>query len=178
MTTNLQIASGADFDSLFQAGGGNQLFGIYGIDGQDVGQRYYNVSEGSAYGNTGFLASDGGDVGYKLCRAGSYHVFTMTVGRKALSGNLYYGYAEGRYGTLSPDVLNGYRIRNIGGKTDRFDIQLFNYAMPWRRIILTLLNNSTTYIFVQSGNFYTCSVTTNPLVQYYNQTIQFRLEVQ
>lgn len=173
MTTNLQIASGADFDSLFQAGGGNQLFGIYGIDGQDVGQRYYNVSEGSAYGNTGFLASDGGDVGYKLCRAGSYHVFNLTVGYLARGQN---GYYEGQGGALSPNVLNGYRIAGIFSEEDQVSVQPANNAMPWGHVRITIINDGRIYTLRTAGNFYYYDTTDNPFAQYLNQTIQLRLE--
>lgn len=173
MTTNLQIASGADFDSLFQAGGGNQLFGIYGIDGQDVGQRYYNVSEGSAYGNTGFLASDGGDVGYKLCKVGSYHVFNFTVDF-LISG--LYGYYEGQGGALSPNVLNGYRIAGIGSRYDRVSLYLANNAMPWDYVRITIINDGRVYTLHTAANYYYYKTTDNPFAQYQNQTIQLRLE--
>ena len=173
MTTNLQIASGADFDSLFQAGGGNQLFGIYGIDGQDVGQRYYNVSEGSAYGNTAFLASDGGDIGYKLCKAGSYHVFNLTVG---FIVSRQYGYYEGQGGALSPNVLNGYRIAGITSKADRVSLFLANNAMPWDHARITIINDGRVYTLRTAINYYYSETTDNPFVQYLNQTIQLRLE--
>lgn len=71
MTTSLLTTSNADFDNCFEQGAGNQLLYIYAQDGQDIGQRYYNVSEGSAYGATGMLASSGTDVGQLLCKAGT-----------------------------------------------------------------------------------------------------------
>lgn len=71
MTTSLFTTSNADFDNCFEQGAGNQLLYIYAQDGQDIGQRYYNVSEGSAYGATGMLASSGTDVGQLLCKAGA-----------------------------------------------------------------------------------------------------------
>ena len=59
MTTNLKSIAGTDFDDLFEAGAGNQLLNIYAMDGQDVGQKYLNVSQGSQVSaNTGFQASD------------------------------------------------------------------------------------------------------------------------
>ena len=158
-------------------GGGNQLFGIYSTDGQDIGQRYYNISEGSPYGNTGFLASDGGDIGYKLCKAGTYHVFTMTVGMFVASGVLQYGYYEGNCGALSPNVLNGYKIWYILSRDSHLSFSLASYVMPWGHIRLTLLNNNSVYTFAEEANYYQCKTTDNPFAQYYNQTVQFRLEV-
>lgn len=156
-------------------GGGNQLFGIYANDGQDIGQRYYSASEGSAYSNTGFLASDGGDVGYKLCKAGTYHVFNLTVSSLV---SRQYGYYEGQGGALSPNVLNGYRIAGITSKSDRVSLFLANNAMPWDHARITLINDGRVYTLRTAGNYYYFETTDNPFVQYYNQTIQFRLEVQ
>ena len=68
MTTNLKSIAGTDFDDLFEKGQGNQLLNIYAMDGQDVGQKYLNVSQGSQVSsNTGFQASDSADVKTKLC---------------------------------------------------------------------------------------------------------------
>ena len=72
MTTNLKSVAGTDFDDLFEAGTGNQLLSIYAMDGQDVGQKYLNVSQGSQVSaNTGFQASDSADVRSKLCGKGT-----------------------------------------------------------------------------------------------------------
>ena len=72
MTTNLKSVAGTDFDDLFEAGTGNQLLSIYAMDGQDVGQKYLNVSRGSQVSaNTGFQASDSADVRSKLCGKGT-----------------------------------------------------------------------------------------------------------
>ena len=72
MTTNLKSIAGTDFDDLFEAGAGNQLLNIYAMDGQDVGQKYLNVSQGSQVSaNTGFQASDSADVKTKLCGKGT-----------------------------------------------------------------------------------------------------------
>lgn len=72
MTTNLKSIAGTDFDDLFEAGTGNQLLSIYAMDGQDVGQKYLNVSQGSQVSaNTGFQASDSEDVRSKLCGKGT-----------------------------------------------------------------------------------------------------------
>lgn len=72
MTTNLKSIAGTDFDDLFEAGTGNQLLSIYAMDGQDVGQKYLNVSQGSQVSaNTGFQASDSADVRSKLCGKGT-----------------------------------------------------------------------------------------------------------
>lgn len=68
MSTGLLSISGADFEQLFETGGGNQLLYIYANDGQDIGQKFLNVSDGSAISaNTGFQVSDGSDVRTKLC---------------------------------------------------------------------------------------------------------------
>lgn len=72
MTTNLKSIAGTDFDDLFEAGAGNQLLNIYAMDGQDIGQKYLNVSQGSQVSaNTGFQASDSADVKTKLCGKGT-----------------------------------------------------------------------------------------------------------
>lgn len=72
MTTNLKSIAGTDFDDLFEAGTGNQLLKIYGMDGQDIGQKYLNVSQGSQVSaNTGFQVSDSADVKTKLCGKGT-----------------------------------------------------------------------------------------------------------
>ena len=72
MTTNLKSIAGTDFDDLFEKGQGNQLLNIYAMDGQDVGQKYLNVSQGSQVSaNTGFQASDSADVKTKLCGKGT-----------------------------------------------------------------------------------------------------------
>ena len=72
MTTNLKSIAGTDFDDLFEAGAGNQLLNIYAMDGQDVGQKYLNVSQGSQVSaSTGFQASDSADVKTKLCGKGT-----------------------------------------------------------------------------------------------------------
>lgn len=72
MTTNLKSIAGTDFDDLFETGQGNQLLNIYAMDGQDVGQKYLNVSQGSQVSaNTGFQASDSADVKTKLCGKGT-----------------------------------------------------------------------------------------------------------
>lgn len=71
MTSNL-LASGVDFDVLFEAGEGNQLLNIYASDGLDIGQKYLNVSEGEPInGTTKFLAADGTDISTKLCAYGT-----------------------------------------------------------------------------------------------------------
>lgn len=89
MTTNLKSIAGTDFDDLFEAGAGNQLLNIYAMDGQDVGQKYLNVSQGSQVSaNTGFQASDSADVKTKLCGKGtnkagvSYRVTTAREGNE------------------------------------------------------------------------------------------------
>lgn len=72
MTTNLKSIAGTDFDDLFEAGTGNQLLNIYAMDGQDVGQKYLNVSQGAQVSaDTGFKASDSADVRSKLCGKGT-----------------------------------------------------------------------------------------------------------
>ena len=92
MTTNLKSIAGTDFDDLFEAGTGNQLLSIYAMDGQDVGQKYLNVSQGSQVSaNTGFQASDSADVKTKLCGKG-----LVTI-----SYSFYYGYNFKMYLTLS-----------------------------------------------------------------------------
>lgn len=89
MTTNLKSIAGTDFDDLFEAGAGNQLLNIYAMDGQDVGQKYLNVSQGSQVSaNTGFQASDSADVKTKLCGKG-----TNKISYTLLHSNKYnYGY--------------------------------------------------------------------------------------
>ena len=89
MTTNLKSIAGTDFDDLFEKGQGNQLLNIYAMDGQDVGQKYLNVSQGShVSANTGFLASDSADVKTKLCGKG-----TNKISYTLLHSNKYnYGY--------------------------------------------------------------------------------------
>ena len=92
MTTNLKSIAGTDFDDLFEAGAGNQLLNIYAMDGQDVGQKYLNVSQGSQVSaNTGFQASDSADVKTKLCGKGLARI----------SYSFYYGYNHRMYLTLS-----------------------------------------------------------------------------
>lgn len=92
MTTNLKSIAGTDFDDLFEAGAGNQLLNIYAMDGQDVGQKYLNVSQGSQVSaNTGFQASDSADVKTKLCGKG------LAI----ISYSFYYGYNFRMYLTLS-----------------------------------------------------------------------------
>ena len=92
MTTNLKSIAGTDFDDLFEAGAGNQLLNIYSMDGQDVGQKYLNVSQGSQVSaNTGFQASDSADVKTKLCGKG------LAI----ISYSFYYGYNDRMYLTLS-----------------------------------------------------------------------------
>lgn len=86
MTTNLFNPSGTDFDNLFERGAGNQLLYIYGVDGQDIGQRYLNISYGSQCGvNTGFVAPDGTELRYKLCGKGktivNYSIWFADSGR-------------------------------------------------------------------------------------------------
>lgn len=89
MTTNLKSIAGTDFDDLFEAGTGDQLLNIYAMDGQDVGQKYLNVSQGSQVSaNTGFQASDSADVKTKLCgkgtnKAGVSYQVTAVQDRKA-----------------------------------------------------------------------------------------------
>ncbi len=109
MTTNLKSVAGTDFDDLFEAGTGNQLLSIYAMDGQDVGQKYLNVSQGSQVGaNTGFQASDSADVKTKLCGKG------LAI----ISYSFYYGYNFKMYLTLSgiPSgqsvSVNGYVLSN------------------------------------------------------------------
>ena len=89
MTTNLKSIAGTDFDDLFEAGTGNQLLKIYGMDGQDIGQKYLNVSQGSQVSaNTGFQVSDSADVKTKLCGKG-----TNKISYTLLYSNKYrYGY--------------------------------------------------------------------------------------
>ena len=88
MTTNLKSIAGTDFDDLFEAGAGNQLLNIYAMDGQDVGQKYLNVSQGSQVSaNTGFQASDSADVKTKLCGKG-----TNTISYKIWEGYKYGDY--------------------------------------------------------------------------------------
>lgn len=81
MATGLLNSSGTDFEQLFEQGGGNQLLNIYANDGQDIGQKFLNVSEGSQISsNTGFLAADGSDVKTKLCGKGLKKVnFTIKL---------------------------------------------------------------------------------------------------
>lgn len=93
MTTNLKSIAGTDFDDLFEAGAGNQLLNIYAMDGQDVGQKYLNVSQGSQVSaNTGFQASDSADVKTKLCGKGtnkagvSYSVYGTTTAYGTIDG--------------------------------------------------------------------------------------------
>ena len=97
MTTNLKSIAGTDFDDLFEAGAGNQLLNIYAMDGQDVGQKYLNVSQGSQVSaNTGFQASDSADVKTKLCGKGtnkagvSYRVYQTTESRTVGDGEYFY----------------------------------------------------------------------------------------
>ena len=92
MTTNLKSIAGTDFDDLFEKGQGNQLLNIYAMDGQDIGQKYLNVSQGSQVSaNTGFQASDSADVKTKLCGKG------LAI----ISYSFYYGYNHRMYLTLS-----------------------------------------------------------------------------
>ena len=143
MATGIIASSGQDFDNIFERGGGNQLFGIYANDGQDIGQRYYNVSDGNAYGATGFQASDGGDVGYKLCKAGTRNIFTMNVGRYG-GGAAYYGYSQRLgIGSLSPNTLYGYTITDYRENTDSEDyLALSGNACPWNKIIVQVIGES------------------------------------
>lgn len=110
MTTNLKSIAGTDFDDLFEAGTGNQLLKIYGMDGQDIGQKYLNVSQGSQVSaNTGFQVSDSADVKTKLCGKGqvtiSYafyfgynHDFYLTLSGIPTGKSVHvYGYAYGEY---------------------------------------------------------------------------------
>ena len=92
MTTNLKSIAGTDFDDLFETGQGDQLLNIYAMDGQDVGQKYLNVSQGAQVSaDTGFKASDSADVRGKLCGKG-----LVTI-----SYSFYYGYNFKMYLTLS-----------------------------------------------------------------------------
>ena len=70
-------------------GGGNQLLGIYALDGQDIGQKFLNVSEGSAISaNTGFQVADGSDVRLKLCGKGLAKI-TFTIQCRCASELMY-----------------------------------------------------------------------------------------
>lgn len=178
MTTGIIASSGQDFDSIFERGGGNQLFGIYGYDGQDIGQRYYNVSDGNAYGVTGFQASDGGDVGYKLCKAGTRNIFTMTIGRYGGSPALY-GYSPRLgIGSLSPNILQGYTIAEYRENTDdgRDYLLLSGNVCPWSKIIVQIIGEASTRELVSNGRYYEGGGL--PFTSYYynnNKTIQFKL---
>ena len=94
MTTNLLTTGNVDFDNCFEKGSGNQLLYIYAQDGADIGQKYYNVSEGSAYGTTGMLASSGKDVGNLLCKAGTRDdgSVVLTCGSYTLMSTTWIGY--------------------------------------------------------------------------------------
>lgn len=118
MATGLTTSGGADFDSCFQTGSGNQLLYIYTNSGADIGQRYLNVSEGSAYGTTNFYASDGVDIGNKLCKIGSnYTTITITPVTSWNEDGYFYGYAQYSYsyldmygGSISPGYWQGLEI--------------------------------------------------------------------
>lgn len=160
------------------SGGGNQLFGIYGYDGQDIGQRYYNVSDGNAYGATGFQASDGGDVGYKLCRAGTRNIFTMTIGHHRGSPAAF-GYSSSLgIGSLSPNILQGYTIaefREYGDDSSDY-LLLSGYVCPWSKIIIQVIGEAFTREVVANGRYYTGGGL--PFSSYFwsnNKTIQFKL---
>ena len=135
MTTNLKINSGSDFDDAFQAGGGTQLFGIYGSDGQDIGQRYLPSSRGQAYGATGFQQAQGSDVGNLLCKAGTNDLFTLVIGKQ--DNGPYeptFGFEEGKYGSLSPQYFLGYKIIALHGKVLQFE----GYVQPWPVLYMTV----------------------------------------
>lgn len=95
MTSNL-LASGVDFDALFEAGEGNQLLNIYASDGTDIGQKYLNSSEGDMLStDTKFLASDGSDIRTKLCAYGTsaagitYKVYSRRESKEGDTGDFY-----------------------------------------------------------------------------------------
>ena len=92
MTTNLKSIAGTDFDDLFEKGQGNQLLNIYAMDGQDIGQKYLNVSQGSQVSaNTGFQASDSADVKTKLCGKGT-NTISYKIWEEYSRGGDYYIY--------------------------------------------------------------------------------------
>lgn len=133
MTTGLTTSGGVDFDSCFQTGSGNQLLYIYTNSGVDIGQKYLNVSNGSAYGSTGFYASDGKDIGSKLCKIGSNGIsatvkyskeqssYTTGSGESAIEHYYYYSqYAlqnisKTPYWEESLHVLKALNVNNNSG---------------------------------------------------------------
>lgn len=128
MTTNLKSIAGTDFDDLFEAGAGNQLLNIYAMDGQDVGQKYLNVSQGSQVSaNTGFQASDSADVKTKLCGKGtntiSYKIWqdydvwgnyliNITVSKMPSGKSLVVSGTIAFSATKAPDEGNAYTINS------------------------------------------------------------------
>lgn len=144
---------------------GNQLFGIYGYDGQDIGQRYLPASYGQAYGNTGFQQAQGTDVGNLLCRAGTMNVFTVNLGYRVIDGiDYYYGYftllSDGiTSGSISPNTLLGYTITGFyNGFTRpnslRFIIKILNDQQPWTGLNVTFLDDNTTWNMPRYQRFY------------------------
>lgn len=103
---------------------------------------------------TGFQASDGGDVGYKLCKAGTRSVYTVTIGYKVIDGiDFYYGFVTlsgvGTIGGISPNTLFGYTIAGfytgfVRPNRISFYINL-NSQRPWTGLNVTFLDDNTTW---------------------------------
>ena len=119
MTTNLKSIAGTDFDDLFETGQGDQLLNIYAMDGQDVGQKYLNVSQGSQVSaNTGFQASDSADVKGKLCGKGtntiSYKIWQeYDRGGNYFISNATFSFGSRTFSTARTDWRNSNKGNNM-----------------------------------------------------------------
>lgn len=161
MTTNSKSIAGTDFDDLFEAGAGNQLLNIYAMDGQDVGQKYLNVSQGSQVSaNTGFQASDSADVKTKLCGKGTNKIsYTLRYWRPMGDAFKLYltisGMPTGNSCTVTGNVA--YQKHDDSGE----DNPWINAYYPLNRKITS---NGESLLWSESVNSGSCAILKNQTV--------------
>ena len=120
MAVGFKNSSGVDLDDVFELGQGNKLVNMYASNGQDLGQRYLDVGQGSAASNQGFRNSVGTDFGHLFCAKGTNISFYLTFGESAVTDN--YDMTSRLYGyvgyTRKDDIPYEINIRNCSFRPD------------------------------------------------------------